>query len=138
MSVWSKSGLLVVVITLSSCSDSRPNATKIEPSFGLEPGRVQGKIEVQSVASSAPMPTPMAASTLKLACSEDSDFARGFCDAAIDAHYSNLQDWCVPGEVTHGEVSSYVQKELKSREWIIGMTAFEAIRQIVHDQWPCV
>ena len=61
-------------------------------------------------ANSAPMPSPMSASHLYAACNESdtNEYAKGFCDGAIDALYSSIQDWCVPASVTHGEVKAHV------------------------------
>ncbi len=90
-------------------------------------------------AASAPVATPMSAIHLHSACSdaESSEYARGFCLGAIDALYSSIQDWCVPPDVTHGEVKRHVKDELLRSPPPLGLTAFEFVSRSVHAKWPC-
>ena len=91
-----------------------------------------------NIAFSAPVATPMSANHLFTACKQasQSEYARGFCDGAIDALYSSIQDWCVPSSVTHGEVKSRIMGDLlvATPQQI---SAFEFVNRSVQKSWPC-
>jgi hypothetical protein len=88
---------------------------------------------------SAPLATPMSASHLLAACkeSDSNEYARGFCDGAIDALYSSIQDWCVPASVTHGEVSDHIKRQLLNSSHPLSIGAFEFVNRSVQKAWPC-
>ncbi|WP_371748001.1 Rap1a/Tai family immunity protein [Hahella aquimaris] len=83
--------------------------------------------------------TPISALHLYAACqdAEKSEYARGFCDGAIDALYSSMDEWCVPPSVTHGEVKAQVKKELLGRVPQTSYDALEFVKKAVHRKWPC-
>lgn len=89
--------------------------------------------------ASAAVATPMSAVHLYSACSDaqSSGYARGFCEGAIDALYSSMQDWCVPSAVTHGEVKRHVKDELLRSTPPSGLSAFEFVSRAVRRKWPC-
>ena len=88
---------------------------------------------------SAPVSTPMPATHLYAACNESGvkEYARGFCDGAIDALYSSIQDWCVPANVTHGEVQAHIKSELLETTPSLAISAFEFVNRSVQKAWPC-
>ena len=81
--------------------------------------------------------TPQEASMLNLACvsSSASEYSRGFCDGSIEAIYSMMDGWCVPPEVTHGEVKTIVRNGLMINA-NVGAAAPVVIR-IIQETWPC-
>lgn len=83
--------------------------------------------------------TPLSAIHLYSACKESdtNEYARGFCDGAIDALYSSIDDWCVPQSVTHGEVKEQVKKELLSDSPDLSYDASEFVKRAIHLKWPC-
>lgn len=87
----------------------------------------------------APISTPMSAAHLFAACNESTtnDFARGFCDGAIDALYGSIPDWCVPAKVTHGEVKTHVKRELLKSSPIPAISASDFVNRSVQKKWPC-
>jgi hypothetical protein len=88
---------------------------------------------------SAPISSPMTASYLLAACqeSETNKYAKGFCDGAIDAFYSSIQDWCVPPSVTHGEVKQHIKSALLSSDLTLSRSALEFVSRTVQKKWPC-
>lgn len=88
---------------------------------------------------SSPMPTPMSAGHLYWACKEEktSEYARGFCDGAIETAYSSIQHWCVPPHITHGEVKDYIRKELLKTKPSLRLTANKYVSDSVNTKWPC-
>ena len=99
---------------------------------------VVGGLWLPSTSSAQQIEAPLSAIWLSFACDEydTSDYARGFCDGAIDAIYSTMSGWCVPSAVSHGEVQRYVREMLvlNSPE---GVTASEHIISIIQIRWPC-
>jgi hypothetical protein len=91
------------------------------------------------LAFAAPVSTPMSAGHLFAACNESTtnDFARGFCDGAIDALYGSIQDWCVPASVTHSEVKTHVKKELLKSSLSPSISASDFVNRSVQKKWPC-
>jgi len=87
----------------------------------------------------APVSTPMSASYLYVACNESTanDYARGFCDGAIDALYGSIQDWCVPASVTHGEIKLHVKTVLLKSSPSPSITASDFVNRSVQKKWPC-
>ena len=83
--------------------------------------------------------TPLSALHLYTACkdAETSEYARGFCEGAIDALYSSIDEWCVPQSVTHGEVKEQIMKELLRRVPRMSKNADEFVKNAVHLKWPC-
>lgn len=83
--------------------------------------------------------TPMSTIHLYSACKEatKNDYARGFCDGAIDALYSSLENWCVPNNVTHGQVKAKIKEELLRNIPPISSKAFEFIKKVIGQEWPC-
>ena len=90
-------------------------------------------------AISAKVSTAMTASYLFAACneSETNEYARGFCDGAIDALYGSIQDWCVPASVIHGEVKGHIKSELLKSDRSLSIGAFEFVNRTVQKKWPC-
>ena len=88
---------------------------------------------------SAPISTPMTASHLLAACQESNanKYAKGFCDGAIDALYSSIQDWCVPPSVTHGEIKRYIKSALLKSNPNTSQGALEFVSRAIQKQWPC-
>jgi hypothetical protein len=88
---------------------------------------------------SAPIPTPISAMRLFSACSESdhNEYARGFCDGAIEALYSSIQNFCVPASVTHGEVKDHVKDDLLEANALPKGSAFEFVNRSVQKAWPC-
>lgn len=89
--------------------------------------------------SSTPMPTPMSAIHLFSACKSASsrEYAQGFCDGTIDAAYSSIQNWCVPGEVTHKEVSNHIKRKLLKKIPPVSVSANKFIADVINKKWPC-
>lgn len=71
---------------------------------------------------------PMAAYWLQYVCSQDSnDSAAGFCQGAIEAFYSVMEDACVPSEVLPQEIKQSVLEALRAtrfRHWSRLLTLF--------------
>ena len=90
-------------------------------------------------AVSATVATPMSAMHLHSACrdAQTDEYARGFCDGAIDALYGLMENWCVPSDVTHREVKEHVKDELLRSAPAVGLGAFELVSRAVHRRWPC-
>jgi hypothetical protein len=88
---------------------------------------------------SSPMPTPLSAITLHMACKEAKtrEYARGFCDGAIDAAYSSIQNWCVPEHVTHGQVKEYIQSELIKETPAVWLNFNKFVVDAISYKWPC-
>lgn len=85
--------------------------------------------------------TPMGAGSLALACSqsESSQYSDGFCDGAIEAIYSVMEGWCVPENVTHGQVKALVKAGLSARRnWQPLESAEEVINRLIREAWPCI
>ena len=75
-----------------------------------------------------------------MACKEDNgrQYAKGFCDGAIDALYSSIKNWCVPGNITHGEVQRYLKRELlKKRPQVPLLNADKFVANAISKKWPC-
>lgn len=85
------------------------------------------------------METPMSTSLLYAACKESpkSDYSLGYCEGAIDAIYSSMKNWCVPQEVTHGEVKKQILKVLLAEGASSSKRASEFVEMAVHRKWPC-
>tara|TARA_Y100001001_G_scaffold145736_1_gene152645 strand:- start:5830 stop:6183 length:354 start_codon:yes stop_codon:yes gene_type:complete len=83
--------------------------------------------------------TPMSASFLYAACeeAETNEYARGFCEGAIDALYSSMDEWCVPDAVTHGEVKEQVVSVLLKEAPPASRSAMEVVNDSVQQKWPC-
>ena len=96
-------------------------------------------IPCSSYSYSSPMPTPLSAITLHMACKEAKtrEYARGFCDGAIDAAYSSIQNWCVPGHVTHGEVKDYIKSELIKEVPLVFVNFNKFVADAISIKWPC-
>ena len=94
---------------------------------------------IPATSISASMPTPMAAIYLYSACkdTDSSDYARGFCDGAIDALYSSIENWCVPEDVTHGEVRTFIKNKLLASIPPVLTQARDFVTTTVNDKWPC-
>lgn len=90
-------------------------------------------------AVSAPLSTPMPAVHLYSACREadTSEYAKGFCDGAIDAYKGAIRDWCVPPAVTHGEVTRHVKADLLQSPPPLGLSAIDFVSGSVQRRWPC-
>ena len=80
---------------------------------------------------------------LLAACDEtdESSMAKGYCKGYIEGVRNNMQQWCVPENVTIGELDSYVvaalrllKHDLKDDGFII---ASDAIVKVISDRWPC-
>lgn len=89
--------------------------------------------------ASAPISTPLPAINLYAACnaSMSNEYARGFCDGAMDALYSSIQDWCVPVSVTHKQVKEIIKHALLDAPPPASMSAFEFVNRTVQKEWPC-
>ncbi len=87
----------------------------------------------------APISTPMSANHLYAACNESiaSNYAKGFCDGAISASYESIEVWCVPANVTHGEVKLQVKKELLASYPLPLISASYFVKRSVQNKWPC-
>lgn len=85
--------------------------------------------------------TPMGLSSVNLASqqSDQSEYARGFCEGSIDDIYSVMEGWCVPNSVTHGQVKALVKSELAKKLSTGGplMRASDGVTQIIQEAWPC-
>ncbi len=96
-------------------------------------------LSISNQVMAAPISTPLPAWFLLAACkeSETNEYARGFCGGAIDALYSSIQEWCVPGSITHGEIKAHIKNELLKTDPPFSKTAFEFINRSVQEAWPC-
>ena len=94
---------------------------------------------VSKQVASAPISTPLSATHLFAACNESgtNEYAKGFCDGAIDALYSSIQDWCVPASVTHRQVKADIKHELLEANHLLSISAFEFVNRSVQKAWPC-
>ena len=70
----------------------------------------------------------------------DSKYAKGYCEGVIYSHLNQLEEWCVPEDVTWGEVTDFLAKgisaaNLKSpiSQLDIGVWTANAIQV----KWPC-
>jgi len=83
--------------------------------------------------------TLMSAAFLYAACeeTETNEYARGFCDGAIDALYSSMGEWCVPDAVTHGEVKKQVVSVLLNEVPPASRSAMEVVNNAIQQKWPC-
>lgn len=83
--------------------------------------------------------SPMSALHLYTACKEvhTSEYARGFCDGAIDALYGSMEEWCVPQGVTHSEVKEKVMEELLGSVPQTSSDALVFVTIALHRKWPC-
>ncbi len=83
--------------------------------------------------------TSLSAMHLYSACSdaEKSEYARGFCDGAIDALYSSINEWCNPTTVTHGEVKQQVIDVLLESIPNTSSSAEEVVNKAIQSKWPC-
>jgi hypothetical protein len=88
----------------------------------------------------AKIDTPMSALHLYSACldAQWNEYARGFCDGCIDAFYSSTKVWCVPSNVTHGEVKKYVRAVLIKKAPPISLSASDAVANAIQLGWPCL
>jgi hypothetical protein len=88
---------------------------------------------------SSSMPTPISASWLHYACKEEasSEYARGFCEGVIDASYSSIQNWCVPEDITHGEVKDHIKTDLLKIKPTGAVTAIKFVSDSINSKWPC-
>jgi hypothetical protein len=94
---------------------------------------------VSSLSYAEKIETPLSAMHLYTACkaAETSGYAGGFCDGAIDALYSSMDEACVPHSVTHGEVREQVMKELLRSVPEFSYDALEFVKTAVYLKWPC-
>lgn len=94
------------------------------------------------------MPTPLSVSWLGTACKATSDEAKGFCDGAIELAYSSHGNWCVPSDVTRGEVTRVIKREVIAAENgkyshiydfydLITLPAHSFIWSVIDKKWPC-
>jgi hypothetical protein len=94
--------------------------------------------------------TPMTVGNLSFACwsEERSPEAKGFCKGAIEMAYSLHGSWCVPIDVTHGQIQRKVKKALidpndsilkgkYSEDDLILMPAYKFIWEVIDSSWPC-
>ena len=97
-------------------------------------------IFVSGYTQSAPVSTAMSATHLYSACNESmsNKYAKGFCEGAIDAFASSIQDWCVPAKVTHGEVKAQVKNELLKSIPPASLGALEFVSRAIQKKWPCI
>lgn len=82
--------------------------------------------------------TPMSASFLYAACeeAETNEYARGFCEGAIDALYSSMDEWYVPEAITHGEVKDQVVSVLLKDVPPASRSAMEVVNKAIQQKWP--
>jgi hypothetical protein len=93
--------------------------------------------------------SPLSSFYLASACSdyETNDKARGFCDGAIEAIYSVMDQWCVPPSVTHGQIKTFVREGIRLREKRnelfaspqaeTSIPADQLVFAIIREAWPC-
>jgi hypothetical protein len=81
---------------------------------------------------------PMAAYWLQYVCSQDSnDSAAGFCQGAIEAFYSVMEDACVPSEVLPQEIKQSVLEALRATRFSPLEPAADFVWGAIDSQWPC-
>jgi len=85
------------------------------------------------------VPTPLSTFHLYKACAESNtnEYARGFCDGAIDALYSSIDEWCVPERITHGEVNEQVKHMLREQYQSAPEDALQFVEMAIQQKWPC-
>ena len=95
---------------------------------------------VTNHAQSAPVANAMSATHLYSACNESkfNKYAKGFCEGAIDAFASSIQDWCVPTEITNGEVKDHVKNELLNSIPQASLGALEFVSRTIQKKWQCI
>ena len=79
------------------------------------------------------------------ACNEgygapENKYAKGYCDGVIYASLNNLERWCVPEDVTWGEVRSLIVKRIKEailKQPISSLSIVEWIDGALNTKWPC-
>ena len=84
--------------------------------------------------------TPMQTWFLQSACEpKETRYAKGFCEGAIEAYYNLMPNWCVPDDVTHGEVKRYVMIKIQQapKSPSIRVPAEEFIWEIISKKYPC-
>jgi hypothetical protein len=94
--------------------------------------------------------TPMTVSNLSFACWSEgrSPEAKGFCKGAIEMAYSLHGSWCVPIDVTHGQIQRKVKKALidpndsilkgkYSEDDLILMPVYKFIWEVIDANWSC-
>ena len=70
---------------------------------------------------------------------EHSDQAKGYCAGFSEGVYNSMKEWCVPEEVTRGELQELIVVELRLLDAKSGEInpARDAITEIISDRWPC-
>ena len=105
----------------------------------IKPGIFSLLVFAASLVEANGVATPMSGTFLYAACTEaeTDEYARGFCDGAIDALYSSMEDWCVPRSVTPGEVKRQVIAELLSERPEVSVSAMDIVENAILHKWPC-
>ena len=101
-----------------------------------------------STAIASPFPTynqPVSINWWQEACDEgyaapENKYAKGYCDGVIDASLNNLERWCVPENVTWGEVKNLLVtniKEANLKKPISSLSIVKWIDGALNTKWPC-
>ncbi|MBO6564812.1 MAG: hypothetical protein JJ956_08715 [Pseudomonadales bacterium] len=66
-------------------------------------------------------------------------YAKGYCDGVMLAYLNQLEQWCVPDDVTWGEVKSYVALTISEAniEPLSDMNIGDWMEKAMQVKWPC-
>ena len=76
---------------------------------------------------------------LRAACAAgETKNAEGFCKGAIEAYYSLMPNWCVPNDISHGEIKRHVISKMKTMpDNYRQMSAEKFVWKQISKKWPC-
>lgn len=70
----------------------------------------------------------------------ENKYAKGYCDGVIYASLNNLERWCVPEDVTWGEVKDLLIRNIKEanlKKPISPLSIVKWIDGALNTKWPC-
>ena len=89
-----------------------------------------------------PFNKPMSINEFQYACQQRSDtkYAKGYCNGVIYSHLNQLEEWCVPEDVTWGEVTEFLAAGISeatltkpTSQLDVGVWTANALKV----RWPC-
>lgn len=130
---------------MDKSSKERPSKTRLQGliCIGLLALNLGG-----SDALASPFPTfnqPVSINWWKASCVQgyavpENTYAKGYCDGVIDASLNNLERWCVPEDVTWGEVKRLLIRNIKEanlKQPISSLSIVKWIDGALNTKWPC-
>ena len=85
---------------------------------------------------------PMSINEFQYACQQRSDtkYAKGYCNGVIYSHLNQLEEWCVPEDVTWGEVEDYLANGVSVANFTKPISQLDIgdwIDSALKVKWPC-